>query len=89
MLMMRPPSFASASACSSGVQGAQAAVVVAAADGDADDGHAGRARFVDQAVHIATAEQFAEQDEDVALAEQLASGCGEGLGIRSYCYLPF
>jgi hypothetical protein len=68
-LTIRPPSFSSASACSSGVS-VQGAVVVAAADGDAEDRHAGGARLVDQAVHIAAAKQFAEQDEDVTLAEQ-------------------
>ncbi len=51
------------------VQGAQGVVLIAAADGDADDRHAGGTRFIDQAVHIAAPEQLAEQDEDVALAE--------------------
>ena len=54
-----------------GVQCAQRIVFVAAADRDAHDGHAGGARFVDQAVDVATAEQFAEQDEHVALLERV------------------
>ncbi len=54
------------------VQRAQLVVFVAAAHGHADDVHAGLARFVDQAVGVAAAEQFAEQDEDVAGAEQIA-----------------
>src|SRR5205823_3928310 len=55
-------------------QGAQRTVLVAAADGDAEDGHAGGARLVDQAVRVTTAEQFAEQDEYVTLAEQVRVG---------------
>lgn len=55
-------------------QRAQRVVVVAAADGDADDGHAGGARLVDEAVDIAATEQLAEQDEHIAFAEQFGVG---------------
>ncbi|MNT12257.1 hypothetical protein D3C72_1471790 [compost metagenome] len=53
------------------VQRTQRHVFIAAADRHADDIHARLARFVQQAIYIAAAEQLAEQHKGVALAEDI------------------
>ena len=52
-------------------QRAQGVVLVAAANGDADDGHARLARLVDQAVGVTAAEQLTEQHKDIAFAKNI------------------
>jgi hypothetical protein len=70
-LMMRPPRLASASATSA--VSARSVVLVAPSDGDADDGHARFARLVHQTVGVPSAKQFAKQDEDITLAENVVA----------------
>ena len=54
-----------------GSQRAQRIVLITTTHGDTHDGHASLACFVHQPVGIASTEQFAEQYEHIALAEDV------------------
>ena len=52
-------------------QRAQRIVLIATANGDADDRHARLACLVDQAIGVAASEQFAKQHKDIAFAKDI------------------
>ncbi|MCY1248152.1 hypothetical protein D9M72_615490 [compost metagenome] len=57
-----------------GVQRPQCVVLVAPPDRDPHDLHSSPPGFVEQACRISTAEQFAEEDENITFAKDLVFG---------------